>query len=130
MREVVGQRHGRRSILTTGKDAVSAQVQQITQDLLDEYKAGIIVSQINLGDVQPPAEVANAFAEVVRAGQNQQQLINEAEKYRNQQVQLAEGEAANLIEDANAYKARVVFEAQGEAARFLSVYNGTRTPRT
>jgi membrane protease subunit HflK len=122
MREVVGQTRAQ-MILTTGKDAVAAQVQQITQGLLDEYKSGIIVSQINLGDVQPPAEVANAFAEVVRAGQNQQQLINEAEKYRNQQVQLAEGEAAKLIEDANAYKARVVFEAQGEAARFLSVYN-------
>jgi modulator of FtsH protease HflK len=122
MREVVGQTRAQ-MILTTGKDAVAAQVQQITQTLLDEYKTGVIVSQINLGDVQPPAEVANAFAEVVRAGQNQQQLINEAEKYRNQQVQLAEGEAAKLVEDANAYKARVVFEAQGEAARFLSVYN-------
>ena len=122
MREVVGQTRAQ-MILTTGKDAVAAQVEQITQTLLDNYKAGVTVSQINLGDVQPPAEVANAFAEVVRAGQNQQQLINEAEKYRNQQVQLAEGEAAKLIEDANAYKARVVFEAQGQAARFLSVYN-------
>lgn len=122
MREIVGQTRAQ-MILTTGKDAVAAQVQQITQGLLDQYNSGVIVSQINLGDVQPPAEVANAFAEVVRAGQNQQQLINEAEKYRNQQVQLAEGEAAKLIEDANGYKARVVFEAQGEAARFLSVYN-------
>lgn len=122
MREVVGQTKAQ-MILTTGKDAVAAQVQTITQTLLDEYKTGVIVSQINLGDVQPPAEVANAFAEVVRAGQNQQQLINEAEKYRNQQVQLAEGEAAKLVEDATGYKARVVFEAQGQAARFLSVYN-------
>ncbi len=122
MREVVGQTRAQ-MILTNGKDAVAAQVQQITQTLLDDYKSGVIVSQINLGDVQPPPEVANAFAEVVRAGQNQQQLINEAEKYRNQQVQLAEGEAAKLVEDANGYKSRVVFEAQGEAARFLSVYN-------
>ena len=104
MREIVGQTRAQ-MILTTGKDAVAAQVQQITQGLLDDYKSGVIVSQINLGDVQPPAEVANAFAEVVRAGQNQQQLINEAEKYRNQQVQLAEGEAAKLVEDATGYKA-------------------------
>ena len=128
MREIVGQTRAQ-MILTTGKDAVAAQVQQITQGLLDEYKSGVIVSQINLGDVQPPAEVANAFAEVVRAEQNQQQLINEAEQYRNQQVQLAEGEAAKLVEDANGYKARVVFEAQGEAARFISVYNEYKTPR-
>jgi modulator of FtsH protease HflK len=122
MREVVGQTRAQ-MILTTGKEAVGAQVQQITQTLLDQYKTGVIVSRVNLGDVQPPPEVANAFAEVLRAGQNQQQLINEAEKYRNQQVQLAEGEVAKLVEDANGYKSRVVFEAQGEAARFLSVYN-------
>ncbi len=122
MREVVGQTNAQ-MILTTGKDAVALQVQQNTQKLLDEYLTGVTVTQINLGDVQPPPAVADAFSEVVRAGQNQQQLINEAEKYRNQQVQLAEGEAAKLVEDANGYKARVVFEAQGEAARFLSVYN-------
>ena len=102
---------------------IEAQVTEITQKLLDEYGTGVIVTQINLGDVQPPREVANAFAEVVRAGQNQQQLINEAEQYRNQQFRLAEGEAAKLVEDASGYKARVVFEAQGEAARFLSVYD-------
>ncbi len=65
------------------------------------------------------ARRADAFAEVVRAGQEQQQRINEAEQYRNQQFRLADGEAAKLIEDANAYKASTVAEAQGEASRFL-----------
>jgi membrane protease subunit HflK len=121
MREVVGQTRAQ-MILTTGKNSVEAQVLDITQSLLNEYKSGVVITAVNLGDVQPPREVANAFAEVVRAGQNQQQLINEAEQYRNQQSRLAEGEAAKLVEDANAYKARVTAEAQGEAARFLSVY--------
>jgi len=121
MREVVGQTRAQ-AILTTGKNTVEAQVMEITQKLLDEYQAGVTVTSINLGDVQPPREVADAFAEVVRAGQNQQQLINEAEQYRNQQYRLADGEAAKLIEDANAYKASTVAQAEGEAARFLSVY--------
>jgi modulator of FtsH protease HflK len=121
MREVVGQTRAQ-MILTTGKNSVEAEVLDITQALLNDYNAGVTVTAINLGDVQPPREVANAFAEVVRAGQNQQQSINEAEQYRNQQSRLAEGEAAKLVEDANAYKSRVVAEAQGEAARFLSVY--------
>jgi membrane protease subunit HflK len=121
MREVVGQTRAQ-AILTTGKNAVEAQVMEITQKLLDDYKAGVMITSVNLGDVQPPREVADAFAEVVRAGQNQQQLINEAEQYRNQQFRLADGEAAKLIEDANAYKASTVAQAQGEAARFLSVY--------
>jgi membrane protease subunit HflK len=128
MREVVGQTRAQ-AILTTGKNAVEAQVMEITQTLLDEYKAGVTITSINLGDVQPPREVADAFAEVVRAGQNQQQLINEAEQYRNQQFRLADGEAAKLIEDANAYKASVVAQAEGESARFLSVYEQYRNAR-
>ena len=122
MREVVGQTRAQ-AILTTGKNTVEAQVMEITQKLLEDYKAGVTITSINLGDVQPPREVADAFAEVVRAGQNQQQLINEAEQYRNQQYRLADGEAAKLIEDANAYKASTVAQAQGEASRFLSVYD-------
>jgi membrane protease subunit HflK len=121
MREVVGQTRAQ-AILTTGKNTVEAQDMEITQGLLESYGAGVTITAINLGDVQPPADVRDAFAEVVRAGQNQQQLINEAEQYRNQQFRLADGEAAKLVEDANAYKSRVVAEAEGEAARFLSVY--------
>ncbi|MEY3081996.1 MAG: FtsH protease modulator HflK [Pseudomonadota bacterium] len=128
MREVVGQTRAQ-AILTTGKNTVEAQVIEITQKLLDEYGAGVTVSSVNLGDVQPPREVADAFAEVVRAGQNQQQSINEAEQYRNQKYRLTDGDAAKLIEDANAYKAATVAEAQGEAARFLSVYEQYRNAK-
>jgi modulator of FtsH protease HflK len=121
MREVVGQTKAQ-PLLTTGKDAVAAQVMQITQSLLDQYKSGVVITSVNLGDVQPPAEVANAFAEVVRAGQNKIQLTNEADQYANQRTRLAEGEAAKLKEDAAGYKAEVVADAQGEASRFLAVY--------
>lgn len=128
MREVVGQTRAQ-AILTTGKNTVEAQVIDITQKLLDEYGAGVTVSSVNLGDVQPPREVADAFAEVVRAGQNQQQSINEAEQYRNQKYRLTDGDAAKLVEDANAYKSATVAEAQGEAARFLSVYEQYRNAK-
>lgn len=121
MREVVGQTRAQ-AILTTGKSVVETQVMEITQKLLDEYEAGVTVTSINLGDVQPPRDVADAFAEVVRAGQEQQQRINEAEQYRNQQIRLAEGEAAKLVEDAGGYKSSVVADAEGQSARFLSVY--------
>lgn len=122
MREVVGQTKAQ-PLLTNGKDLVAADVMQITQTLLNEYNAGVTVTAVNLGDVQPPGEVANAFAEVVRAGQDQQRLINEADQYKNQKVRIAEGEAAKLVEDAQGYKASVVADAQGEAARFISVYD-------
>lgn len=121
MREVAAQKNAQ-LILTTGKDAVAQQVLQITQGLLDKYNAGVTITAVNLGDVQPPGEVADAFADVVRADQNNKQLENEAKLYRNQKTQEALGQVAKLNEDAEGYKTRVIAEAQGEAARFLSVY--------
>ncbi len=122
MREVVGQAEAQ-SVLTVGKDAVAVQVAQISQTLLDQYSSGIVITSVNLSTVQPPQEVADAFNEVNRADQNRKQSENEAQQYRNQRLQIVEGEAAKLTEDASAYKAQVVAEAQGEAARFISVYD-------
>ncbi len=122
MREVVGQ-NSAQAVLTTGKDAVAAQVAQIAQAHLDNYKSGLTITTVNLSTVQPPAEVADAFNEVNRADQDKKQFENQAQQYRNQQLQKVEGATAKLVEDASAYKARVVAEAQGEAARFLSVYD-------
>jgi membrane protease subunit HflK len=122
MREVAAQSNAQ-LILTTGKNAIATKVMGITQTLLDQYQAGVMITAINLGDVQPPEQVADAFADVVRADQNKKQKENEAQLYRNDLEQKAEGEAAKLAEEANGYKARVIAEAEGEAARFLSVYN-------
>jgi modulator of FtsH protease HflK len=122
MREVVAQ-NSAQGVLTTRKDAIAAQVSQITQGLLDAYSAGVMITAINLGDVQPPPEVADAFADVVRAGQNKIQIENEAQQYRNQIVQQTAGEVAKLNEEAEGYKASTIADAKGEAARFISVYD-------
>jgi modulator of FtsH protease HflK len=128
MREVAAQNNAQ-ALLTTGKDAAAARVLTITQGLLDQYSAGVTLTAVNLGNVQPPAEVADAFADVVRAGQNRIQLENEAQRNRNQRTQQAEGEAARLIQEAEGYKAATIAEAQGEAARFVSIYEQYRNAK-
>lgn len=122
MREVVG-RTAAEEFRTTGRQAAQDEVREITQVTLDAYKAGIIITAVNLEKADPPQQVIKAFEEVQRAEQNQAERINEADQYRNQKQREAEGAAAKLVEDAKGYKARVVAEAQGEAARFISVYN-------
>ncbi len=121
MREVVAQ-NSAQAVLTTKKSEIAAQVVSITQDHLNDYEAGVTITALNLGETQPPPEVADAFADVVRAGQDRKRLENEAQQYRNQKNQQAEGEVGRLIEEATGYKAQAIAEAQGEAARFLSVY--------
>lgn len=122
MREVAAQ-NSAQALLTTGKDAVAAKVLEITQGLLNEYSSGVTITAVNLGNVQPPEEVADAFADVVRAGQNRIQMENEAQQYRNKRTQEAEGEAARMVQEAEGYKSQVVAGAQGEAARFVSIYD-------
>jgi membrane protease subunit HflK len=122
MREIVG-RTPATEALTTGRLAIQDQVKDIVQQTLDGYDAGVKITGLALEGVDPPPPVLDAFEEVQRAKQNQQNLINEAERYSNQKLRNAEGDAAKLIEDAKGYKARVVLEAKGEAQRFDSVYD-------
>jgi len=123
MREVVGKRPAQ-DIFRDARAGIADEVRSITQNTLDSYKAGININAVNIEDVAPPpGDVADAFDEVQRAEQNEDQFIEEANKYSNEQLGQARGEAAQILEDAAAYKSRVVEEAKGEAQRFISVYD-------
>ncbi|MGI9351844.1 MAG: FtsH protease activity modulator HflK [Rhizobiaceae bacterium] len=122
MREVVGKRPAQ-DVFRDDRAGIADEVRQITQNTLDSYGAGININAVNIEDVAPPREVADAFDEVQRAEQNEDQFIEEANRYANRILGAARGEAAQILEDAAAYKNRVVEEAKGEAQRFISVYN-------
>lgn len=122
MREVVGRRPAQ-DIFRDDRAGIADEVRQITQDTLDSYNAGININAVNIEDVAPPREVADAFDEVQRAEQNEDQFIEEANQYANRILGQARGEGAQILEDAAAYKNRVVEEAKGEAQRFISVYD-------
>jgi membrane protease subunit HflK len=89
---------------------------------LNEYNAGIEVTELKLQDAQPPPPVIDAFDDVQRAQQDRDRQRNEADSYRNDILPRARGEAERVIQDANAYKERLLNEADGEAQRFISVY--------
>jgi membrane protease subunit HflK len=122
MREVVGRRPVQ-DIFRDDKADIQNEVQEIIQAILDSYGLGVTLSQVTIDNAAPPSEVADAFNEVQRAGQDEDKLQEDARQYANTQLGAARGQAAQLREAAAAYKQQVVFEAQGEAARFTSVYN-------
>ncbi|MDA7947609.1 MAG: FtsH protease activity modulator HflK [Hyphomicrobiaceae bacterium] len=122
MREVVG-RTPAEQIRTQGRLEAQNQVRGLIQATLDRYNTGILITGVKLEKADPPPAVIDAFEEVQRAEQNQNQFIREAERYRNKVLGEARGESAKIVEDAKAYKARVVNEAEGEAQRFVSVYD-------
>lgn len=122
MREVVGRRPAQ-DIFRDKRQQIADDVRTIVQNSLNEYGAGIAVNAISIEDAAPPREVSEAFAEVQRAEQDEDRFVEEANKYANQKLGAARGQAAQISEDAAAYKNRVVEEAKGEAQRFISVYD-------
>ena len=125
MREIIGQT-AIQTVLTEGRQNVQVSVRQKLQELLDEYKAGVKVREVQLLAVDPPTDVIDAFNDVQRARQDRDRLKNEAEAFRNDVVPRARGEAAKLIAEAEAYSQEVVNRAQGDASRFDQVYEAYR----
>lgn len=121
MREVVGQTN-LENALTTDRQLVQDGTRESLQDILDDYKSGITILQVQLLKVDPPAQVIDAFNDVQSARQDLDRKKNEAQAYANQVVPTAEGQAAQMLQQAEAYKEQVTKEAEGEAKRFLSVY--------
>jgi membrane protease subunit HflK len=91
------------------------------QAILDQYQSGLVISSLNMQDAQAPQQVQGAFADAVKAREDEVRFKNEAEAYANDVLPKARGQAARLLEEANAYKEQVIAEAEGETKRFLSV---------
>ena len=105
-------------ILTTGRDRVAVDVEERLQSYMDLYSTGIVISQVNVVDAQPPDAVRAAFDDVIRAREDEERVQNEALQYSNRIIPEARGEAQQQIERANAYKEESVARAIGDASRF------------
>ncbi len=111
------------SVLTTGKNEIQSNIKQMILDKLETYDIGIQLVNITIQDATPPtAEVENAFKEVETAKQGKETALNNANKYRNEQIPNAEAESDKILQDAEARKQERINEANGQAARFNSMY--------
>ena len=105
-------------VLTEGRSEIVAQIKKEIQDVMDSYKSGVQVTSVNLQDAQPPEQVQNAFADAIKAREDEQRLINEAQAYANDVIPKARGAAARKTQEAEGYKEQVIAQAQGETSRF------------
>lgn len=125
LRRVIGD-YGVDAPLTGGKAAIEDEIQENAQALADQYNLGLMLTSVNLQDVQPPVEVQPSFKSVVTAKENKQKYINEALGYQNGEIPRANGKAAGIINEASAYSRERVLKAQGEVERFSAVLNEYR----
>ena len=120
VREVVG-RSGMDFVITAGRDVVASETSTLIQEILNRYEAGLRITSVNMQDAQPPAQVQDAFFDAVKAREDQERIINQANAYKADIVPKARGEANAMLERAEAYRQRVIAQAEGETDRFLKV---------
>ena len=128
MREVIG-RTNFEIARTQGRAQIQQDAQVLIQKILNDYGAGILVQQVNLQKVDPPATVIDAFRDVQAARADRESAINEAQAYRNALLERALGDANKAVRDAEAFKEEKVNEASGETQRYIQVYTQYREAR-
>ncbi len=120
LREVIG-RTPIQPALTQLRAQIETDVYKQTQEILDRYKAGVEVTQVQLQKVDPPAAVIESFRDVQRANTDAERMRNEAESYRNDIVPRARGDAARIVAEGQGAKAASVAQATGQTQRFNNV---------
>ena len=121
IREVLG-KNKMDFVITEGRESIAASTKQLLQTVLDDYESGINVQTVNILEAQPPEQVQDAFADAIRAREDEQRYINEAVAYKNEIIPLARGEAKQILEEAKAYKVKLIKSAEGEALRFKQLF--------
>ncbi|MDB2589895.1 FtsH protease activity modulator HflK [Candidatus Thioglobus sp.] len=120
IRQVVGQ-NTMDYILTEGRVSIADDIKDKSQELLDLYQTGLQITTVNMQDAQPPEQVQAAFSDAVKAREDKQRLINEAQTYANDILPKSRGLAARLLEESKAYKSEVTSKSEGEASRFKQI---------
>lgn len=129
IRQVIGQTEIQPA-LNEARSKIESDTREAMQSILDEYGAGVTITEVQLLDVDPPNQVVDAFLDVQRAAADRERLRNEAEAYRNQIIPEARGTSVKLSQEAKAYKEQVVNDAVGDASRFNSVYQSWKVAQT
>ena len=108
-------------VITTQRAEVQDRTRLALEQLLEEYNSGILITDVRLQVADAPDQVRDAFQEVVRARENREQLVNEAQDYREDVVPRARGEAQQILQQAIGYREERVRQARGESDRFLAI---------
>ncbi|QLE86885.1 FtsH protease activity modulator HflK [Shewanella sp. Scap07] len=117
LRYVVG--HNRMDdILTTGRDQIRRDTWEEVERIIEPYKLGINIVDVNFLPARPPEEVKDAFDDAIAAQEDEQRFIREAEAYSREIEPKARGQVQRMEQQANAYKEREILEARGKVARF------------
>ncbi|HKY69556.1 MAG TPA: FtsH protease activity modulator HflK, partial [Gammaproteobacteria bacterium] len=120
VRAVVGQSR-LDEVLTKGRTEITQEIRKQVEEILRNYQAGLEISDLAMQQTRAPEEVKPAFDDAIKAQQDEERLVNEAQAYARKIIPIAEGHATRVAQEADAYKQQKVLLAEGEIIRFAKL---------
>lgn len=117
-------------LLTVAKSQIQKRIAHKVQNMLNSYGAGLYIVNVNLQEVSPPKEVAQAFRDVASAKEEREEIMNKAQGYWNTVIPEARGKAHQMISGAQGYRAQVINQSRGDAQKFSTMLNEYRKAKT
>jgi membrane protease subunit HflK len=103
------------------KDDIAVEVLPELQAKLNSYGLGIRIDNVKLTDVLLPSEVQEAYDSVNIAKNEKDSLLQDAQKYENEELPKANADATVLINKAKAYKETKIAQAKGDVLAFEQI---------
>ena len=82
--------------LGSGRTGIEQRVQELTQSIMNEYRAGVRIQGVAIKQAAPPQQIVDDFNKVTVAQQRAVADVNQARSYAQQVVARAQGEAAQF----------------------------------
>ena len=110
-------------VITSGKNQIQSEIKDKIMARMEAEDLGVQLVNLTIQDAEPPTEaVMAAFKDVENAKQGKETALNNANKYRSEQIPAAEAEADRILQQAQAAKESRINEAMGQVARFNAMY--------
>ena len=108
-------------ILTRGRELWGSNVEQLLSQILNDYKAGIVVVNVAPQPARAPETVQGAFDDAITAQEDEKRFMEKARSYQEKVLPIAKGKAERIISEAEADAESWVLKAEGAVADFLAL---------
>jgi membrane protease subunit HflK len=110
-------------VLTTGKAAITAEIQEKLTRQLNDADLGLRLVSIRMQDAFPPtSSVETAFKEVENARQEMERMMFDAQAYANEKRPAAQAQADQILKEAEAVEKTRENEATQQISLFDAQY--------
>ncbi len=111
------------SVITTGKNEIQSAIKESILEKLGKQDIGIQLVNITIQDAEPPTDqVMEAFKSVETAKQGKETEVNNANKYRNEELPKADAKVDQILQEAETQKTQRINEANAEVAKFNEMF--------